>query len=68
MTPDAVLDSAAIVMIASGASKAEALAAAVEGPMDIRRYPAQLLRAAANRVEWIIDSAASARLRGAPPG
>jgi len=68
MTPDAVLDSAAIVMIANGASKAEALAAAVEGPMDIRRYPAQLLRAAANRVEWIIDSAASARLRGAPPG
>ena len=67
MTPDALLDSAAIVIIASGASKAEAMAAAVEGPMDVRRFPAQLLRAAGNRVEWIIDSAASARLRAAPP-
>jgi len=67
MTPAAILDSAAIVMIASGASKAEAIAAALEGPEDVRRYPAQLLRAADDRVEWIIDSAASARLRGAPP-
>jgi len=67
MTPAAILDSAAIVMIASGASKAKAIAAALEGPEDVRRYPAQLLRAADDRVEWIIDSAASARLRGAPP-
>jgi 6-phosphogluconolactonase len=67
MTPEALLDSAAIVIIASGASKAEAIAAAVEGPVEIGRYPAQLLRAATDRVEWIIDSAASARLRGAPP-
>jgi 6-phosphogluconolactonase len=67
MTPPALLDSAAIVMIADGASKADAIAAAVEGPIDIARYPAQLLRAAGNRVEWIIDSAASARLRGVPP-
>jgi len=67
MTPAALLDSAAIVIIASGASKAEALAAAVEGPVDVRRYPAQLLRAAGDQVEWIIDAAASARLRAAPP-
>lgn len=67
MTPAALLDSAAIVMLASGASKAEAIAAAIEGPEDIRRYPAQLLRAAGGRVEWIIDAPASARLRGVPP-
>ena len=67
MTPPALLDSAAIVMIADGASKADAIAAAVEEPVDTARYPAQLLRAAGDRVEWIIDSAASARLRGAPP-
>jgi 6-phosphogluconolactonase len=67
MTPAALLDSAAIVMLASGASKAEAIAAAIEGREDIPRYPAQLLRTAGNRVEWIIDAAASARLRGVPP-
>ena len=67
MTPDALLDSAAIVIIASGASKAEAIAAAVDGQLDVRRYPAQLLRAAGDRVEWIIDAAASARLRAEPP-
>ena len=66
MTPPALLDSAAIVMIASGAAKADAIAGAVDEPLDIDRYPAQLLRAAGDRVEWIIDSAASARLRGAP--
>src|SRR5262249_2323336 len=43
MTPPAILDSAAILMIASGASKAEAVAAALEGPLDVKRYPAQLL-------------------------
>ena len=67
MTPAALLDSAAIVMIASGASKAEAIAAAIEGGEDLPRYPAQLLRAAGDRVEWVIDAAASARLRGVPP-
>jgi 6-phosphogluconolactonase len=67
MTPAALHDSTEILMIASGSSKADAIAAAVEGPLDVARYPAQLLRAAGDRVEWIIDSAASARLRGVPP-
>jgi 6-phosphogluconolactonase len=66
MTPPALLDSAAIIVIATGASKADAIAAALEGPMDIPRCPAQLLRAAGERVEWIIDAAAAARLRAAP--
>ena len=66
MTPAALLDSAAIIMIASGASKAAAVAAAIDGPADVTRYPAQLLRDAGERVEWIIDAAAAARLRGAP--
>ncbi|HYS25250.1 MAG TPA: 6-phosphogluconolactonase [Vicinamibacterales bacterium] len=66
MTPAALLDSAAIVMIAAEASKAAAVAAAIEGPLDVPRYPAQLLREAGERVEWIIDSAAAARLRAAP--
>ena len=66
MTPPALVDSAAIVMIAAGASKAGAIAAAIDGPLDVFRYPAQLLRVAGDRVEWIIDAAAAARLRAAP--
>ena len=68
MTPVALLDSASIIMIASGASKADAIEAAIEGPLDAQHYPAQLLRAANDRLEWIIDSAAAARLRGVPRG
>jgi len=67
MTPQALLDSAQIIVIASGASKADAIAAAIEGAADVEHYPAQLLRDAGDRVEWIIDSAAAARLRGGPP-
>lgn len=67
MTPRALLDSADIIMIASGASKADAIASAIEGPVDVDKYPAQLLRGAGDRVEWLIDSAAAARLRGVPP-
>lgn len=67
MTPPAILDSVAILVIANGSSKADAIAATLEGSLDIARYPAQLLRAAGHRAEWIIDSAASARLRGVPP-
>ena len=66
MTPPALLDSAAIIMIANGPSKADAIAAAIDGPADVARYPAQLLRDAGDRVEWIIDAAAAARLRGGP--
>jgi 6-phosphogluconolactonase len=66
MTPTALLDAANILMIASGASKAEAIGAAIDGPMDVEQVPAQLLREAGDRVEWIIDSAAAARLPAAP--
>jgi len=66
MTPAALFDCAAIIMIAAGPSKADAIAAAIEGPLDVPRYPAQLLREAGDRVEWIIDAAAAARLRDAP--
>jgi 6-phosphogluconolactonase len=66
MTPPALLDSATVIMIASGATKADAIAAAIEAPTDGVRYPAQLLRGAGERVEWIIDAVAAARLRAAP--
>ena len=68
MTPAALLDSAYIIVIASGESKADAIEAAIERPRVPQRYPAQLLRGAGDCVEWIIDSAAAARLHGVPRG
>ena len=65
LTPTAILDSRAFVMIVAGAAKAAAVHAAIEAAEDIRNRPAQLLRAAGGRVDWIIDRPAAARLRAA---
>jgi 6-phosphogluconolactonase len=62
LTPDAVLDSGAIVVLVSGADKAAAVHAALSAALDVNRYPAQLLRAANDRVEWLLDRAAAALL------
>lgn len=67
LTPGALLDSDAIIMIAAEATKAEAVRTAIEGDEDVMRYPAQLLRRAGDRVEWIMASAAADRLRAARP-
>lgn len=66
LTPPALLDAAAIIVLAAGSTKADAIAAAVNGDLDVARYPAQLLRQAGDRVEWIIDAGAAARWPGAP--
>jgi 6-phosphogluconolactonase len=62
LTPPALLDAHRIVMVVAGEKKAAAVAAAIEGPEDARRWPAQLLRAAGDIVEWIIDRAAARAL------
>jgi 6-phosphogluconolactonase len=66
LTPSALLDARATVMVVAGAGKAAAVSAALDGPEDVTRWPAQLIRAAGDRVEWLIDSAAAGR-RAAPP-
>ena len=65
LTPDAILDARAIVMLVAVAAKADAVHAALEGPADVARWPAQLLRDADARVEWFVDRAAASRLRRA---
>ncbi len=59
LTPPSLLDSNAIIVLAAGSSKADAIAAAINGDLDVARYPAQLLRDAGDRVEWIVDAAAA---------
>ena len=61
LTPAALLDSHSIIVLAAGSTKADAIAAAIKGDPDVTRYPAQLLRDAGDRVEWIVDQAAIVR-------
>ena len=59
VTPAAVLESRAILVMAAGPAKAAAIQAALTLPEDIATWPAQLLRRAGDRVEWIVDRAAA---------
>ena len=59
LTPDALLDARAIVMLVAGANKAAAVHSALSAPLDVMTSPAQLLRNAGNRVEWFLDRAAA---------
>ena len=67
LIPAALLNARAILMLVSGDEKAAAVHAALDAQLDVGRWPAQLLRAADDRVEWIMDAAAAA-WRGASPG
>lgn len=67
LTPRAILDARAIVMVVTGAAKAGAVHAALDLPDDATARPAHLLRDADDRVEWIMDAAAAARRRASPP-
>jgi 6-phosphogluconolactonase len=62
LTPAAVLDAHQILVLVSGEEKAAAVRAALEGALDEQRWPAQLLRRAGSRVEWIVDRPAASLL------
>ena len=62
LTPAAILNSRSIVVLAAGENKAAAVAAAIDGPLDVVRFPGQLLRQAGERVEWILDTDAARAL------
>jgi 6-phosphogluconolactonase len=62
LTPEAVVDADVILMLVAGSSKADAVYAALEEEEQVRERPAQLLRPEGDRVEWLIDRAAAARL------
>jgi 6-phosphogluconolactonase len=59
LTPSALLDARALLMIVTGTRKAEAVRVALEMPDDVSRWPVHLLRAAGDRLEWILDRAAA---------
>lgn len=59
LSPRALDEARALLVLAAGADKAEAVAQALEGPWAPTTTPAQLAR----RGEWIVDRAAAAKLR-----
>jgi 6-phosphogluconolactonase len=61
VTPPVIESARAILVLASGAGKAEAVARALEGPLDAAAVPAQLAR----RGAWIVDADAAGRLSSA---
>jgi 6-phosphogluconolactonase len=65
LTAPALLASTHILMLVEGAEKANAVAAAIEEFDNPDRWPAHVLRAAGDRVEWLIDRSA-ARALSAP--
>jgi 6-phosphogluconolactonase len=52
-----------VLFFVSGARKAQALWAVLEGPPDPDRVPPQGIRPADGRVVWVVDAAAASRLR-----
>src|SRR4051794_9310637 len=62
LTPSGLIDADAILVITAGEEKAAAVHAALRLTSDVSRWPAQLLRAAGDRVEWWLDAAAAAGL------
>lgn len=53
-----------VVFLVSGAEKAEALAAVLEGPHNPQSLPAQIVQPTSGRLRWLADRAAASRLRG----
>ncbi len=61
ITPPVIEQARQVLVLVSGAGKADALVRALEGPLDIAAVPAQLARAGL----WIADHAAARRLASA---
>ena len=61
LTPPALERSRTTLVLAAGASKADAVFRALEGPSDVDGCPVQLVRDAV----WLMDHAAAAQLSGA---
>ncbi len=57
----AILAARSIVIVATGFSKADVVARALQGPMNAQ-LPASLLQAVAQKVVWLLDDAAASKL------
>jgi 6-phosphogluconolactonase len=68
LTPPVLVRAAAVIFLVSGAAKAAALAAVVEGEPRPELYPAQVVVPVDGKLLWLVDEAAAARLRSGRRG
>lgn len=59
LTPPVLRAARRVFVLVAGAAKAPALQQVLEGPMDIDRWPAQVI---AEQAQWFVDAAAAAQL------
>lgn len=64
LTAPVINYAARVAFVVTGGAKADALAEVVEGPSDPRRLPAQLIRPRNGSLDWFVDEAAAAKIRG----
>lgn len=62
ITPTGLRACGKIVVMALGAGKADALHRVHRGPDDVLNVPSQVLKTCADRVVWLVDEAAAAKL------
>lgn len=62
ITPTGLQACGVVVVMALGAGKAEALHRVMRGPFNPLEAPSQILRHSAERVVWLVDEAAAAKL------
>jgi 6-phosphogluconolactonase len=66
LTPPVLNRAATVIFLVSGAAKAPALAAVLEGEPQPELYPAQVVAPIDGRLLWLVDRAAAAQLRSLP--
>ncbi len=62
LTPPVINNSARVMFLVSGADKAQAVHAALKGPRDPDRFPAQLVAPDSGEVIWVLDRPAASLL------
>jgi 6-phosphogluconolactonase len=62
MTAPLINQAANIIFLVSGKGKAPALKAVLEGPEDIDKYPAQLIKPVSGNLLWLVDAAAASEI------
>lgn len=65
LTASFINTASAVAFLVSGAAKAEAVKQVIEGPLDIDRLPAQLIRPEDGELRWFLDDEAAALLTSA---
>jgi 6-phosphogluconolactonase len=66
LTPPMLNNSARVMFIVAGQNKAAAVKAALEGPRDPDKYPAQIINPGHGEVIWLLDRPAASLLSAAP--